>query len=115
MEHMFKAKAILGLDAYEAHKTSDLKELAWSRGYIHHEGTMISGGATGVVQGPDTDLHGWLENELIALQEMEQVAKLLGRPNKVPSETRQSMSDYATTLWQLAGHSQGEAVSKGMG
>ncbi len=70
------------------------------------------GGATGVVQGPDTDLHAWLESELISLQELEGTAKLLERPHKVPTETRQSMSDYATTLWALANHTQGERSFK---
>jgi len=86
--------------------------MAWSRGYILAPGLIIPGGATGILQGPDTDLHGWLEQELIALQELEQHARLLERPGKVPSETRQSMCDYAMTLWETADHRQGEMSFK---
>ena len=103
---------ILGLDAYEAHKAQSIRDLAWSRGYISAPGLMIPGGATGIVQGPDTDLHAWLQHELVAMQEMEQTARLLERPGKVPTETRQSMCDYAVCLWGLADHTQGEASFK---
>ena len=49
---------ILGLDAYAPHKSARLVKFAWSRGYIAGEGSMIPAGATGVVAGPDTDVHG---------------------------------------------------------
>jgi hypothetical protein len=62
---------ILSLDAYAAHKDPAIHALAWERGYYYHEGLMVLGGATGIVQGPDTDLHAWLERELIAVQAVE--------------------------------------------
>ena len=73
---------ILSLDAYSPHKNPEIAELCWSRGYLYHEGLMVPGGATGVVQGPDTDLHAWLEAELLELQSMEEHEKLQKRPAK---------------------------------
>ena len=103
---------ILSLDAFAAHKGEYIEALAWSCGYIYAEGLMVPGGATGVVQGPDTDLHAWLEAELIAIQDLETSARLLERPNRTPAESRQSMSDYATSLWAACDHKQGELSFK---
>ena len=103
---------VLSLDAYSAHKGPELEALAWSRGYVYHPGLMVPGGATGIVQGPDTDLHAWLEAELISLQDLETSARLLERPHRTPNESRQSMSDYATSLWEVCDHSQGERSFK---
>ena len=72
----------------------------------------MPGGATGVVQGPDTDLHAWLENELTGLQEASTSAQLSVRPRSTPSETRQSMVDYAIALWEMADHKQGSKSFK---
>ena len=98
---------VLSLDAYPPHLSPDIITLAWERGYISHEGLMVPGGATGVVQGPDTDLHAWLEKELIGLQEASTSAQLSVRPRSTPSETRQSTVDYAIALWEMADHKQG--------
>ena len=57
-----------------------------------------------MVQGPDTDLHAGVESELIALQDLEQTAKLRERPNKTPSCSRQDMVNFATTIWGAADH-----------
>ena len=99
---------ILGLDAYAAHKSDAIADVAWSHGYLYHEGLMVPGGATGVVQGPDTDLHAWLEAELIELQSISQHEKLSVRPSRTPTETRQDMVDGSTSLWEAADHEQGE-------
>ena len=96
---------ILSLDAYACHKDSAIEKLAWDRGYVYASGVMVPGGATGVVQGPDTDLHAWVESELIAMQDLEQTAKLIARPHKTPSSSRQDMVNYATTIWEAADHS----------
>ena len=98
---------VLSLDAYRPHLSPDITKLAFERGYISHEGLMVPGGATGIVQGPDTDLHAWLEKELIGLQEASTSAKLSVRPGSTPSESRQSMVDYSIALWEMADHRQG--------
>ena len=54
---------------------------------------MVPGGATGVVQGPDTDLHAWLEAELLELQAMEEHEKLQKRPRKT------ERNRYAAIAW----------------
>ena len=72
----------------------------------------MSGGATGVVQGPDTDLHAWLEKELTGLQEASTSAQLSVRPRSTPSENRQSIVDYAIALWEMADHKQGSKSFK---
>jgi len=53
-----------------------------------------------------------LESELIAMQDLETAERLQERPHKTPRESRQSMSDYATTLWQCCDHRQGEESFK---
>jgi hemerythrin-like domain-containing protein len=69
---------------------------------------MVPGGATGIVQGPDTDLHAWMEQEMISLQILSTHAKLLARPGKVPTESRQDMVDFGCTVWEACDHSKGE-------
>ena len=98
---------VLSLDAYRPHFSAEITTLAFERGYISHEGLMVPGGATGIVQGPDTDLHAWLEKELISVQEASTSAQLSVRPGSTPSENRQSMVDYAIALWEMADHKQG--------
>jgi len=59
---------ILSLDAYKCHMDPAVEALAWSRGYVRtstHRASWCQGGSTGVVQGPDTDLHAWVESELV--------------------------------------------------
>ena len=103
---------ILTLDAYTAHTSQEIGNVAWSRGYLYHEGLMVPGGATGVVQGPDTDLHAWLEAEIMEMQIAAQNEKLLLRPNKSPSDSRQDMVDHSTSLWENCDHGQGEKSFK---
>ena len=98
---------LLSLDAYRPHLDARITALAFERGYISHEGLMVPGGATGIVQGPDTDLHAWLEKELIGLQEASTSAQLSVRPGSTPSENRQSMVNYGVALWEMADHKQG--------
>jgi hypothetical protein len=99
---------ILGLDSYSAHKSEAIVNLAWERGYIAGQGSMIPGGLTGMLAGPDTDLHAWMEQELIAMQTVSQHSQLAARPHKVPTETGQSMANYATSIWEFADHTQGK-------
>jgi len=103
---------ILSLDAYKCHMDPAIAALAWSRGYVYASGVMVPGGATGVVQGPDTDLHAWVEAELVALQDLEATAKLMERPHKTPSNSRQDMINYATCIWESADHANAAASFK---
>ena len=92
--------------------SEQIAEVCWDRGYLYHVGLMIPGGAAGVVQGPDTDLHAWMESQLIEMQDMMCHEKLEVRPHKTPSESKQDMVDYATSLWLAADHTQGEKSFK---
>ena len=103
---------ILGLDAYSPHKNDQIPVLAWERGYIYAEGTMMPAGCTGDISGPDTDLHGWVESEIIALQDISMSAKLSKQPGKVPSQNRASMTEFCVAIWETADHKQGEASFK---
>ena len=108
-EHDYR---ILGLDAYAPHKSQRIVRLAWSRGYVSGSGSMVPAGGTGLVAGPDTDVHAWLENELQELQSMSAHNKLLERPHAVPSEKPQDMIDHAVMLWEFFDHTLGERSFK---
>ena len=103
---------ICGLDAYSAHKSEHIGEVCWKRGYLYHEGLLVPGGATGVVAGPDTDLHAWLERELIEMQTQHQHESMLVRPWQAPKATPQDVVDYSTSLRLAAEHEQGEKSFK---
>ncbi len=101
---------ICGLDAYAPHKSERVVKLAWSRGYVAGSGSMVPAGGTGVVAGPDTDVHAWLESELQEVQSLDSHNKLMERPHQVPSETPQGMINNAVMLWELFDHSRSETL-----
>jgi hypothetical protein len=103
---------ILGLDAYRAHQGQQVIDLAWSRGYLAGEGLQIPPHCTGIVAGPDTDLHSWFEKELLELQMLSAHQQLELRPHTVPKETHQNMFDLGVSLWLHRDHTEGQASFK---
>ena len=64
---------ILSLDAYAPHNDAAIDYMAWQRGYVV---VRVGGGATGVVQVPDTHLHGDLSREYMDREMKDTVYKM---------------------------------------
>ena len=56
---------ILFCDDFGPHKSHNVRNLAWARGYVV---VVLPGGATPIVQTPDTDLNQWVRKSYIALE-----------------------------------------------
>ena len=92
---------ILALDAFEAHKTTRVKEFAKTRGYLvmYHRG-----GNTPVGQWNDTDLHVAFEKQYLHLETLDFNAQLAEKPWRVPARPRQSIITDISCVWLALPH-----------
>ena len=87
---------ILGLDAYGPQMTDNVRRLAWYRGYIV---IIHGGGATGITQTNDTDLHQH-QRRNYTQKEMAEMARLARlAPGKMPSALVEQCVDWMAEVW----------------
>ena len=87
---------ILMLDAYAPQMSDNVRRLAWMRGYIV---IIHGGGATGITQTNDTDLHQH-QRRLYTEQEMAEMLRLARiNPGKMPSAMVESCIDWMAEVW----------------
>ena len=91
------------LDAYSAHLTDRVRNLAWERGYAmcYHGGCT-----TGICQVNDTDLHAAFEREYTACEMVTFFEQNLVDPGNI-GRTRQQIIDDAVSVWLGLDHVQG--------
>ena len=91
------------LDAYAAHLTVEVKDLAFERGFIvvYH-----GGGSTGVCQVNDTDLHAAFEREYQDAEMVSFVEQNLVDPGNI-GRTRQQVVDDVVAVWRGLDHGEG--------
>ncbi len=92
---------IILLDAYTAHKSLAVKELARERGYLR---IMYGGGITSILQWNDTDLHARIERSILELENDDFHRQLEKRPWRVPTRERQSLVDDVGAVWASLPH-----------
>ena len=94
---------ILYLDAYAAHLTERVRDLAFERGFVllYH-----GGGTTGVTQVNDTDLHAAFEREYLDAETQAFFWQSQADPGNI-SRTRQQIIDDVCAVWRGLDHSQG--------
>lgn len=84
------------LDAYAAHLGDNLKRLCWSRGYVL---VVHGGGATGVTQPNDTDLHQHLRRKYTQKEAAEMIRQARLQPRKTPIPTPQQCVSWMAECW----------------
>lgn len=92
---------ILFLDAFKAHLDEKVFEAAWERKYFL---VIIPGGATPIVQGPDTDVHAVLSTRYRAQENATTIARLASVPNRVPPRSAQDCVDDLVAVWEALDH-----------
>ena len=94
---------LLYLDAYSAHMTAEVQDLAFERGFIcmYH-----GGGTTGVAQVNDTDLHAAFEREYLNAEQESFLEQNLVDPGDI-SRTRQAVVDDVVGVWRGLDHMEG--------
>ena len=95
---------ILLLDAYAPQMSDNVRRLAWMHGYIV---VIHGGGATGITQTNDTDLHQH-QRRLYTEKEMAEMLRLARiNPGKMPSAMVEQCIDWMAEVWgQRALHDQ---------
>ena len=91
------------LDAFSAHLTDRVRELAHECGFVlvYH-----GGGTTGVCQVNDTDLHAAFEREYVAAEMESFFEQNLADPGNI-GRTRQQVIDDVVAVWRGLDHAQG--------
>ena len=91
------------LDAYAAHLTQEVKDLAFERGFVvvYH-----GGGSTGVCQVNDTDLHAAFEREYKDAELVSFFEQNLVDPGNI-GRTPQQVIDDVVAVWRGLDHSEG--------
>ena len=94
---------LLYLDAYSAHLTAEVHDLAFERGFVpmYH-----GGGTTGVAQVNDTDLHAAFERAYLDAEMESFLEQNLVDPGDI-SRTRQSVVDDVVAVWRGLDHVEG--------
>ena len=94
---------MLYLDAFSAHLTDRVREMAFERGFVvvYH-----GGGTTGVCQVNDTDLHAAFEREYLSAEMVSFFEQNLVDPGN-SSRTRQQVVDDVVAVWRTLDHSEG--------
>ena len=94
---------LLYLDAFAAHLTQRIRDLAFERGYVvlYH-----GGGTTGVCQVNDTDLHAAFEREYMDAECQSFFEQNLLDPGNI-GRTRQQIIDDAVAVWRGLDHAEG--------
>ncbi len=87
---------ILLVDSYKAQLTDPVRHLAWHHGYVL---VVHGGGATGVVQPNDTDLHGELKAQYCALEMAELLEQQRLRPRSMPHVRKSDALCWMATIW----------------
>ncbi len=87
---------ILLVDSYKAQLTDPVRHLAWHRGYVL---VVHGGGATGVVQPNDTDLHGELKAQYCALEMAELLEQQRLKPRSMPHVRKSDALCWMATVW----------------
>ena len=92
---------VLALDAFEVHKTEQVRDFAMDRGYllIYHRG-----GTTSIGQWNDTDLHLQLERHYNDLENFDFSKQLAVRLWKCPTRTRQAIVNDLASIWAALPH-----------
>ena len=94
---------LLYLDAYSAHMTVEVQDLAFERGFI---AMYHGGGTTGVAQVNDTDLHAAFEREYLSAEQESFLEQNLVDPGDI-SRTRQAVIDDVVGVWRGLDHMEG--------
>ena len=84
------------LDAYAAQTGDNVKRLCWSRGYVL---VVHGGGATGVTQPNDTDLHQHLRRRYTQKESAEMIRQARLQPRKTPIPTPQQCVSWMAECW----------------
>ena len=94
---------MLYLDAFAAHLTENVRDLAFERGFVvgYH-----GGGTTGVAQVNDTDLHAAFEREYLDAEMVSFFEQNLVDPGNI-GRTRQAVVDDVVGVWRGLDHSEG--------
>ena len=94
---------MLYLDAFSAHLTQRVRDLAFERGFVvvYH-----GGGATGVCQVNDTDLHAAFELRYIDAESASFFEQNMADPGNI-GRTRQQVIDDAVAVWRGLDHGEG--------
>jgi hypothetical protein len=87
---------ILLVDSYKAQLTDPVRRLAWHRGYVL---VVHGGGATGVMQPNDTDLHRELKQQYCNLESAEFVEQQRLRPRGVPLTRKSDAVAWIAAVW----------------
>ena len=94
---------VLYLDAFAAHLTENVSDLAFERGFVpmYH-----GGGTTGVCQVNDTDLHAAFERDYLNTEMVSFFEQGLLDPGNI-GRTRQQIVDDVVAVWRGLEHSEG--------
>jgi hypothetical protein len=88
---------ILLMDAYKPQMTDNIRRLAWTRGYVV---AIHGGGATGITQSNDTDLHQHQRRRYTAKEMAEMLRKSRFLPGlKMPSALVEDNIDWMVEVW----------------
>ena len=94
---------LLYLDAYSAHLCEEVKELAWTRGYVvaYHFGCT-----TGICQVNDTDLHGAFSREYQYSESLSFIHQQVMDPGNISRSRHEVLADVAS-VWSNLDHQMG--------
>ena len=87
---------ILLVDVFAAQTTDAVRRLAWQRGYVL---CIHGGGATGVCQPNDTDLHGEMKRLYLEMEAADAAEQQRLRPEGVPVARVQDCIAWMAALW----------------
>ena len=87
---------ILGMDAYAPQMTDNVRRLAWSRGYLV---VIHGGGATGITQTNDTDLHQHQRRQFTGKEMAEMVRMARLNPSRMPFAMAEQCIDWQAEVW----------------
>lgn len=87
---------ILLMDAYGPQMSDNCRRLAWSRGYVV---IIHGGGATGITQPNDTDLHQHLRRDYVALETSDLVKQARLNPGSTPIPRPENCINWMTEVW----------------
>ncbi len=89
---------LLLLDSYAAQTTDAVRRLAWERGFVV---CIHGGGATGISQPNDTDLHQEMKRLYIELESADAVEQQRLRPSGVPVPRKQDCISWLASIWGM--------------
>jgi hypothetical protein len=87
---------ILMVDVFAAQTTEAMRRLAWQRGYVL---CIHGGGATGVCQPNDTDLHGEMKRLYMEMEAADAAEQQRLRPEGVPVARPQDCIAWMAAIW----------------